>query len=66
MRKRKDNKSSSLLYAKRVKITSDDARRIDKKAKKKTIIAKRITKKRTIVKICRSRRFIKDIAIKTF
>ena len=65
-KKCKDNKSSSLLYTKRAKITSDDARKINKKAKKKMIVAKRITKKRIIVKIRRSRRFIKDIITKTF
>ena len=58
---RKDNKGLSLLYTKREKIIRDDTSEIIKKAKKKTIVAREITKKKTIATLRRSRRFNKDI-----
>ena len=58
---RKDNKNSSLSYAKRGKTTRNDANKIIKKVKKKIIVARKITKKKIIATLRRSRRFNKDI-----
>ena len=58
---RKDNKNSSLSYAKREKIIRDNINKIIKRAKKKIIAAREITKKKTIAALRRSRRFNKNI-----